>query len=204
MARHAAAKGGKKMEWFKDFGALEWTYFVLACVGTLLLIVQVILMLVGAGDGGPDFDTDTDADGAFDSHTDTGLSLFSVKGITAFFAIGGWTGLVMLTSLVSPAISIPISVVVGLAAYFIVWFAIRMMVKLQEDGTADYSSAVGKEATVYVSVPPARSGRGKVTLVLQGRYTEADAVTDEDERIPVDAAVVVLETKGDVFVVKRK
>ena len=91
------------MEWFKDFGGLEWAYFVIACLGTLLLVVQVILMLVGAGDGGPDFDTDTDGDGAFDSHTDTGLSLFSVKGLTAFFAIGGWTGLVMLTSLVTPS-----------------------------------------------------------------------------------------------------
>ena len=70
------------MEWFKEFGALEWTYFIIACIGTLLLLVQVILMLIGAGDGGPDFDTDTDGDGAFDSHTDTGLSLFSVKGIT--------------------------------------------------------------------------------------------------------------------------
>ena len=107
------------MEWFKEFGALEWTYFVIACIGTLLLLVQVILMLIGAGDGGPDFDTDTDGDGAFDSHTDTGLSLFSVKGITAFFAIGGWTGLVMLTSYVSPAIAIPVSVIVGVAAYFI-------------------------------------------------------------------------------------
>ena len=170
----------------------------------MLLLVQIVMMLIGAGDGTADFDTDTDGDGAFDSHTDTGLSLFSVKGLTAFFAIGGWTGLVMLTSLVSPAISIPVSVVAGLAAYFIVWFAIRMMLKLQEDGTVRYDSAVGKTATVYVSVPPARGGRGKITLVLQGRYTEADAVTDDKERIPVDAQVTVVESAGDVFVVARK
>lgn len=192
------------MEWFKEFGALEWTYFIIACIGTLLLLVQVILMLIGAGDGGPEIDTDTDGDGAFDSHTDTGLSLFSVKGITAFFAIGGWTGLVMLTSYVSPVIAIPVSVVVGVAAYFIVWFVIRLMLRLQEDGTVNYDTAVGKTATVYVSVPPAREGRGKITLVLQGRYTEADAVTDDKERIPVDAQVTVLRSQGDVFVVSRK
>lgn len=192
------------MEWFKDFGALEWAYFIIACIGTVLLLVQIVMMLIGAGDGTADFDTDTDGDGALDSHTDTGLSLFSVKGLTVFFAIGGWTGLVMLTSLVSPAISIPVSVVAGLAAYFIVWFGIRMMLKLQEDGTVRYDSAVGKTATVYVSVPPARGGRGKITLVLQGRYTEADAVTDDKERIPVDAQVTVVESAGDVFVVARK
>ena len=192
------------MTWFKDFGGLEWTYFVIACIGTLFLFVQIVMMIIGAESGDADLDTDTDGDGALDSHTDTGLSLFSVKGLTAFFAIGGWTGLVMLTSRVSAAISIPVSVVAGIAAYFIVWFAVRMMLKLQEDGTADYGSAVGKGATVYVSVPPARSGRGKVTLVLQGRYTEADAVTDDAERIPVDASVTVVATQGDVFVVSAK
>lgn len=192
------------MEWFKDFGGLEWAYFVIACIGTVFLLVQIVMMIIGAGDGDADFDTDTDGDGTYDSHTDTGLSLFSTKGLTAFFAIGGWTGLVMLTSMVSPAISIPVSVVAGIAAYIIVWFAVRMMLRLQEDGTANYETAVGKTATVYVSVPPARGGRGKVTLVLQGRYTEADAVTDDKERIPVDAQVVVLQSQGDVFVVTRK
>ena len=147
------------MNWFTDFTALEWAYFIIACIGTVLLLVQVILMIVGAGDGGPDFDTDTDADGALDSHTDTGLSLFSVKGLTAFFAIGGWTGLVMLTSRVSAAISIPVSVVAGIAAYFIVWFAVRMMLKLQEDGTADYGSAVGRgQRSTFPCLPPVRAG----------------------------------------------
>lgn len=194
------------MEWFKDFGALEWTFFVLACLGTVFLIVQIVMMLVGLGeaDGDADFDTDTDGDGSPDAHTDTGVSLFTMKGLTAFFAIGGWTGLVMLTSGVNAGVSVGVSVAAGLAAYVIVWIAIRLMLRLQENGTADYGSAVGKEATVYVSVPPARSGRGKITLVLQGRYTEADAITDERERIPVDAAVTVKEASGDVFVVERK
>ena len=194
------------MKWFQDFGALEWAYFVIACIGTVFLLVQIVMMIVGAdgGDGDADLDTDTDGDGALDSHTDTGVSLFTTKGLTAFFAIGGWTGIVMLTCGVNTAVSVVVSVAAGLAAYVVVWLVIRMILKLQEDGTVQYAGAVGKTATVYVSVPAKRSGRGKVTLVLQGRYTEADAVTDEEERIPVDAAVVIEEAAGDVFVVKRK
>ncbi len=192
------------MNWFEDFGGLEWTYFVLACLGTVLLIVQIVLMLVGADDGDADLDTDTDGDGAFDAHTDTGMSLFTTKGLTAFFAVGGWTGVVMLTCGVNTALSVAVSVAAGLAAYFIVWAVIRAVLRLQEDGTARYESAVGRTASVYVSVPPKREGRGKVTLVLQGRYAEADAVTDEEERIPVDAEVVILASSGDVFVVARK
>lgn len=192
------------MNWFTELTGLEKAYFIIACIGSVFLLVQIVLMILGAGEGGADLDTDTDGDGVFDSHTDTGLSLFSAKGLTAFFAIGGWTGMLMLTSGVHAAISVPVSVVAGLAAYIVVWLAIRMMFKMQEDGTANYSSAVGTQGTVYVSVPASRGGRGKITLVLQGRYTEADAVTDDKERIPVDAQVTVLQSQGDVFVVSRK
>ena len=192
------------MTWFKDFGGLEWTYLVIACIGTLFLLVQIVMMIIGAESGDADLDTDTDGDGALDSHTDTGMSLFTTKGLTAFFAIGGWTGIVMLTCGVNTAVSIVVSIVAGLVAYIVVWFVIRMILRLQEDGTADYNSAVGKVATVYVSVPPKREGRGKITLVLQGRYTEADAVTDEEKKIPVDAQVVIRQSQGDVFVVERE
>ncbi len=191
------------MDWFKQLTGLEIAYFVIACIGTLALLVQIVMMLVGAS-GDADLDTDTDADGVLDSHTDTGVSLFTVKGLTAFFAIGGWTGLAMLSYNVNVGVSIAVSVVAGLAAYIVVWLLIRLVLRLQEDGTVNYASAEGKTATVYVSIPPQRSGRGKITLTLQGRFTEADAVTDEEERIPVDASVEIVGSAGDFFVVKRK
>ena len=193
------------IEWLKSLSGLEMAYFIVACIGTLALLIQIILMIVGAGgDGDLDLDTDADADGDLDSHTDTGVSLFTLKGLTAFFAIGGWTGMLMLSYDIHVGITVAVSVVAGLAAYFVVWGLIRLMLKLQEDGTLDYASAVGKEATVYVSIPANRGGRGKITLVLQGRYTELDAVTDESERIPVDSAVEIVDKAGDAFVVRKK
>lgn len=192
-------------EWFKSLSGLEIAYFIVACIGTLALLIQIVMMLIGAGgEADADFDTDTDGDGTFDSHTDTGVSLFTIKGLTAFFAIGGWTGMLMLSYNVGVGITVPVSVVAGLAAYFIVWGLIRLVLKLQEDGTLNYASAIGQTATVYVSIPASRSGRGKITLVLQGRYTELDAVTDETEKIPVDCAVEIIEQAGDAFVVRRK
>lgn len=191
-------------EWFASLSGLEIAYFIIACIGTLALLIQIVLMIVGAGsDADMDMDTDTDGDGSLDSHTDTGVSLFTLKGLTAFFAIGGWTGMLMLSYNIHVGISVAVSVVAGLAAYFVVWGLIRLVLRLQEDGTADYATAIGKEATVYVSIPAGRSGRGKVTLVLQGRYTEADAVTDEEEKIPVGTAVVIAGMAGDAYVVKR-
>lgn len=112
--------------------------------------------------------------------------------------------MLMLSYDIHVGISVAVSVVAGLAAYFVVWGLIRLMLKLQEDGTLDYASAVGKEATVYVGIPANRGGRGKITLVLQGRYTELDAVTDEEERIPVDTAVEIVGKAGDAFLVRKK
>ena len=192
-------------DWLKSLSGLEIAYFIIACIGTVALLIQIIMMLIGAGgEADADFDTDTDGDGSLDTHTDTGVSLFTVKGLTAFFAIGGWTGMLMLSYNVGVAITVPVSVVAGLAAYFIVWALIRLVLKLQEDGTLNYASAIGQTATVYVSIPASRRGRGKITLVLQGRYTELDAVTDETERIPVDCAVEITEQAGDAFVVRKK
>ena len=192
-------------DWLKSLSGLEIAYFIIACIGTVALLIQIVMMLIGAGgEADADFDTDTDGDGSLDTHTDTGVSLFTVKGLTAFFAIGGWTGVLMLSYNVGVAITVPVSVVAGLAAYFIVWALIRLVLKLQEDGTLNYASAIGQTATVYVSIPASRTGRGKITLVLQGRYTELDAVTDETERIPVDCAVEITERAGDAFVVRKK
>ena len=192
-------------DWLKSLSGLEIAYFIIACIGTVALLIQIVMMLIGAGgEADADFDTDTDGDGSLDTHTDTGVSLFTVKCLTAFFAIGGWTGMLMLSYNVGVAITVPVSVVAGLAAYFIVWALIRLVLKLQEDGTLNYASAIGQTATVYVSIPASRTGRGKITLVLQGRYTELDAVTDETERIPVDCAVEITEQAGDAFVVRKK
>ena len=192
-------------DWLKSLSGLEIAYFIIACIGTVALLIQIVMMHIGAGgEEDADFDTDTDGDGSLDTHTDTGVSLFTVKGLTAFFAIGGWTGMLMLSYNVGVAVTVPVSVVAGLAAYFIVWALIRLVLKLQEDGTLNYASAIGQTATVYVSIPASRTGRGKITLVLQGRYTELDAVTDETERIPVDCAVEITEQAGDAFVVRKK
>lgn len=63
---------------------------------------------------------------------------------------------------------------------------------------------VGKTATVYVSIPPKRSGARQSHHDGAGRFTEFDAVSDEEERIPVDETVEVVEVVGDCLIVKRK
>ena len=152
--------------------------------------------------GGGDFDVDDVFDGDVD--TDSGLSIFTIKSMTAFFALGGWCGFVAQTFMEDNIWApILIAVATGTAALFAVAFTMRGIAKLQNSGNIVKSKLVGATATVYVSIPENRSGRGKITLTAQGRYMEIDAVTDGG-RIPVDTVVEICEYSDDFAVVRPK
>ena len=82
-------------------------------------------------------------------------------------------------------------------------FLLRALAKMQCNGIVQTEKLVGMRATVYVSVPANRSGRGKITLNAQGKFMELDAVTDGDE-IPTAAEIKVTGCiNGNVLVVEK-
>ncbi|MGN0818761.1 MAG: NfeD family protein [Candidatus Coproplasma sp.] len=186
------------VEWYQSLTVLECVYFWLGIVATVFLVIQIALMCFSVFGADVDFDDDIDVD------TDSGVSIFTVKTITAFLAVGSWAGLLTGTLLDESLawVSVIVAVATGLAAMLGVAFAIRGILKLQCNGAFDAEKLVGKTATVYVSIPPARSGRGKITLEAQGRFTEYDAVTDGQDRIPCDRVVEIFSVEGDCAVVK--
>lgn len=187
------------IEWFKNLSVLEQIYFWLGIVATLFLIIQIIAMSFAPFGG----DVDLDGDGDIDVDVDSGVSIFTIKSITAFFAVGSWAGL--FTCAVSDLqwLSAIIAIVAGAAAMAVVVIVMRAMLKLQCNGAVQTDKLVGLRATVYVSVPAARSGRGKITLNAQGRFMELDAVTESDEKLTVDSLVEIVSVENECTVVKR-
>ena len=81
----------------------------------------------------------------------------------------------------------------------------RMILRLQADGTVSLANAVGSGGEVYLSVPALRSGEGKVNVVIQDTMTECAAVTDEEAPIPTGEAVTVVGvTKERQLIVMRR
>ncbi len=188
-------------EWFLGLSALEQVYFWLGVAATAFLIIQIIIMCFTSFGG----DLDLDGDGEIDVDTDSGVSIFTVKSITAFFAIGGWTGLLMCALLPKNDlqwVSLPVALIAGAAAMAVVVLIMRAMLKLQCNGALDTDKLVGKRATVYVTIPAARSGRGKITLNAQGKFLELDAVT-EGERLATDESVEILATENECALVRK-
>ena len=189
------------MEWLKSLSVLEHIYFWLGIVSTIFLIIQIALMCFSSFGG----DVDVDGDGDIDVDPDSGVSIFTVKSITAFLAVGSWAGLLTWT-LASDKLqwlSVIIAIIAGAAAMAVVVLAIRGMMKLQCNGALQSEKLVGMKATVYVAIPSARSGRGKITLNAQGKFMELDAVTDCEEKLAVDETVEIISTENDCTVVKR-
>lgn len=187
-------------EWFMSLRPWEQVYFWIGVVSTVFLIIQIVMLCFSSFGG----DVDLDGDGDIDVDTDAGVTLVSVKSITAFLAVGSWAGL-LVCALASEGLqwlSIIVAIIAGAAAWALVVVLMRAVNKLQYSGNLETDKLVGQRATVYVSVPEARSGRGKITLTAQGRYLELDAVT-EGEKIATDQVVEIVSTENECAVVKK-
>ena len=190
--------------WLESLSTSEKIYFIIAVVASILLVIQIVLMLFSLG-GASDMDFDGDFDGVDgDMDADGGLSFFTIKGMTAFFALGGWCGFAAAMGLPGNIWApILIAVATGTVALLGVGFAMRGIARMQCSGNIVKHKLVGQSATVYVSIPESRKGRGKIVLTAQDTYLEVDAMTDDEERIPVDTRVKIVEYNEDFALVER-
>lgn len=153
-------------------------YFVCALVGGVLFVIQFLLGLIGHG--GPD-----GVDGHIDAHTggDVGheanffTGILSFRAMVAGVTVFGLTGLITLSESVHPALGLVLAVGAAFVAMLVVAILLRSMSHLSSEGTIRISNAIGHPGTVYLSIPAGRSGLGKVTLTLQDRTVEFQAMT---------------------------
>lgn len=133
------------------------------------------------------------------------LALFSLRGILSFFAVGGWAGIAAVRLFRSPVLAVLCAIVAGAAALLAVALLFKYTARLQSAGNLNLRNALGKSATVYVPIPAERRGAGKVHLILQERYSEVDAVTDEPAALPTGTVVDVVGLADEnTLVVARK
>lgn len=207
------------IEWWNALGLASQIFYCIAIPATLVLLIQTILMFMGLDEGADgdievDISDGSDTDGVFGDNSledfeptsDLGsLHVFTFRGIVAFFVIFGWVGVVMESFAVHLAITIPIAALCGFAMMLGIAFLLRFVMRLRNSGTADNRNAIGVAGKVYLTIPPSRTGEGKVNIMLQGAYVERNAVTDEAESIPTGSEIIVVGISGQTsLVVKRK
>ncbi|MBE6596463.1 MAG: hypothetical protein E7641_02225 [Ruminococcaceae bacterium] len=211
------------LNWWNSLGLASQFFFCVAIPATLVLLVQTVLMFLGIGndaDGiGDDIPDDVTADGDIsdgvfgdDGTSDVtdlegldGLRVFTVRGVVAFLVVFGWVGVVMDGAGAPLYATVPVAAVSGLAVMLLLAVLFRFAMRLRNDGNTDNKNAIGVSGKVYLTVPPSRTGEGKVQIMLQGSYVERNAVTDDTEPIPTGCEIVVVGVSGQTdLVIKRK
>ena len=184
------------MDLFNSLDPLQKFFWTIACCASVVFIIQTIMTFVGLGT-----DADVDAgpmDGSVDSVEDGSLSgVFSFRNLINFLLGYGWAGVLLYGSFDKGWLLQLVAIAVGLAFVLAFVFMFRQVMKLSHDGSFKMQEAVGLSADVYLRIPAARSGRGKVQVSVKGSVHEIDAVTDSDQEIPTGGQVKVLEVLGD-------
>lgn len=217
--------------WWDSLGLVLQILYCIAIPSSLILILQMVLtMMGGESDGGVDVsDTsgldlsgDMDVDAAFDADlsgadgvdgdvmhdggnpADFGaLKFLTLQTIVTFTTVFGWVSIACISAKLPVPIGLLIALVCGLVMMFVVAKIVQASAKLAEDGTLNLKNALGQTATVYVAIPANSEGEGKVTMQLQGRFCEVDAITEEAEELASGTQVLVVDVRGDTLVVER-
>ncbi len=213
------------IEWWNSMNTASQIFACIAIPATLVLLIQTIMMFLGIGD-----DSDGIGDGGIDGISDTadigtadgifgeelpheapdisgfdGLRIFTIRGIVAFFVVFGWVGVVMDSAEAPIWATVPVSVLSGFAIMLLLAVLFKAILRLRNDGNTDNKNAIGTAGKVQLTIPPSRTGEGKVHLILQGSYVERNAVTDEETSIPTGSEVIVIGISGQTnLIVKRK
>ncbi len=165
---------------------------------------------VGGGGGDAHLDIDladgeahvdvSHGDGA-DADADHGPSWFfsvlSFRALVAAIAFFGLTGFAGEKGGLSDYMTFVTATAAGVAAMVIVAWLMRLLHQLTDEGNVHIRNALGAEGTVYLTIPENNSGRGKVTIKIQNRTMEYQAMTAGDETLPTGTPVVVSGIVGN-------
>lgn len=197
-------------EWWQTLTNAEQIFWGIALISSVLFVLQFIVTLfLGADFDGDvevevDMDAGADVDHGGDYSLDTDFTLFSLRGIIAFFTFFGWAGVLALRGGANIFVAVAFAMISGgaalvLVAYLLYWFA-----KLTKEGNVKIEEALNKQGEVYLTIPAAREGQGKVHFILGKSLREMDAVTNAKEPIATGTKVIITDIiEGNVLVVNE-
>lgn len=185
---------------------METTYLICAAIGGTLIVCQFALTLFGLGGhhdmSGHDHVEVPGHDGG-DHHGGHGddsawfMGLLTFRTISAATAFFGLTGIIGQRAELEPFVTLLLAIAAGLGALLLVGWIMKLIVRMNIDGTVRIDKAVGCRGTVYVTIPAENAGQGKVQVSVLNRTMEYKAVTPQSSLAPGVKIVVVRVVASD-------
>jgi hypothetical protein len=166
---------------------LSTVILLCALLGGGVVVIQLAATLLGVDHDAPH---DVPAGGA---GLGEGLEFTSLRALaagTAFFGLTGWG---LLRAGWAAWLVVAGALVAGAVAAVAVAVLMRLLLRFESDGAVRIENALWQPATVYVPIPGEKAGAGKVTLSLQGRLVEYQAVTSDGTVLPTGTPVTVVD-----------
>jgi len=132
------------------------------------------------------------------------MQLFTVQGVVAFLTVFSWSSIVSLSNGAKPIFALGLGIFFGLVAMFLIAKLIHLSLRLTEDGTVNLKNAIGNTGKVYIPIPSKSSGEGKITMYVQGRYTECTAITEDDNTLATGSIVRIVDFRNGILVVEEE
>ena len=146
---------------------------------SLIFVIQSIMTFIGAAG---DIDTDFDANADVPEGEGTGMGLLTFRNFVNFCLGFGWSAILLRDQIAGTGLLLIVSMLIGVALVFLVMMLFKWLSSMQESGNINLAkTAAGCEGTVYLTIPAARSGAGKVQININGSVREYAALTDGED-----------------------
>jgi membrane-bound ClpP family serine protease len=184
------------MNFLENYAPLLKAFWYIALPVSLFFGLQTIITFLGLSDGETDMDSDT-------GDIDLPFEIFTLRNLINFLLGFSWTGISFYNSIENKTILIIIAVIVGLLFVATFFFLIKQILKLSEDNSFKIENTINKSAEVYLTIPEAKSGKGKVQISVNGAFHELDAITLSTIKIPTGTPVKVVALENNLLIVEK-
>lgn len=187
------------MEFFDAMEPLLRTFWYIALPATLIFLIQTVMTFMGMdAHDGADADFNSDLSG-----TDTPFQLFSLRNLINFLLGLGWGGICFWGVIENKVVLTAVALLVGIIFVAMFFAAIKQIQKLAEDNSFKITDTLNKTCSVYLSIPAAKGGKGKIQISVKGSNHELNAMTEGD-KIETGATVKVVRVEGSDLVFVEK
>ena len=181
--------------WWAGLSLVMKILWGVTLTASLIFIIQSILTFLGAdADSDFDVDVDTSMDGSDLSNIDGGSNLYTFRNFVNFTLGFGWSAILLQESIASKTVLILVSALIGAALVAAVMYLFKWLAGMQQSGNINLQrNAAGCEGKVYLTIPAARQGSGKVQITIAGAVREYDAVTESAETLKTGTSIRVVD-----------
>jgi hypothetical protein len=164
------------IDYWLNLPPAEKTFTGIGIFSSLILTIQMGMVMLGGAIDMPEAEIADTGEGG------------------AFFAGFGWAGAAMLQGGHGTGAATFVATLSGSAFLGVVIYLMSYLHSLRQEGTLNYSNAIGNVGNVYLPIPPKRKGMGQVEVMVQGRLRIVQALSDSDKKIGNRVAVRVTDT----------